>query len=213
LTVYIRVHVYIVAWDSIGHADGGHVRTLLKHHASVLVCNLDLPHAAAAAAAAAAAYVCRCLCIYSGQLRDEVMQDARILALQALVADSATATAAAAAAVPSLPLKLQAAAMSRLASVLDGASGMDFLAFVGAARRQRDTNSSGSSSSSSGLVAVVRLLLQRFQGLGYASTWRKAGGVRLAILNDARQVSSGRRSNRREAQQADRLLAEAASNG
>jgi hypothetical protein len=202
LTVYICVHVYVVAWNSIGHADGGHVRTLLKHHASVLVCNLDLPHAAAAA------YVCRCLCIYSGQLRDEVMQDARILALQALVADSTATATAAAAAVPSLPFKLQAAAMSRLASVLDGASGMDFLAFVGAARRQRDTNSSGSSgssSSSSGLVAVVRLLLQQSQGSGYASTWRKARGARLAILNDARQVSSGRRSNRREARQADRL--------
>jgi hypothetical protein len=68
-----------------------------------------LPHIAAPCCAVS----CRCLCIYSGQLRGEVLQDARILAVQALIQTATPPPAVSAASTP-----VSASAQARPATVV-----------------------------------------------------------------------------------------------
>lgn len=95
--------------------------------------------------------------------------------------------------------------MSRLSSVLDGASGSDFLTFVGAAAVARSGHMGGSSASggrsgssssrthngSSGLGAVIGLLLQHMPAAGATDAQQhlsEGDGVGRSLLADARQV-------------------------
>jgi hypothetical protein len=97
---------------------------------------------------------------------------------------------------PAVPLRLQAAAMSRLSSLLDGASGQDFLAFVGAGQQAVTAHgrapgypgatTQGGGGSSCGLRAVVGLLQQEMLRDGRAGGFHGAGGM--SLLSEARQV-------------------------
>jgi hypothetical protein len=139
-----------------------------------------------------------------------VTPSAAVAAATALPVATAAAAATAASgaglssrlAPPAVPPKLQAAAMSRLSSVLDGASGSDFLTFVGAAAAAAGAaaagHRAGSSASSrcsgssgiSGFGAVIGLLLQHMSVAATDAQQQlsEGDGVRRSLLADARQV-------------------------
>lgn len=148
------------------------------------------------------------LCLYSYQLRDEVMQDNHMMALSGVLelptvtaaaaaptACTGTAAAAAAAAVPlKMVWRLQAAALNKLLSVIDTAGGREFAGFIGAELKHGSSRPyTGSSSSSTQTHSGPGVAAAAAGGpaRGHLVTARRLGGCGLTAVTARRLGGCG----------------------